>query len=321
MSTKRPFRSKKDWWLPYREKIFFLVCLCLLFILSPQKQTQGVVIALSDFYPSEHTALPIPTPAPYPVNTKNTNIPESISAQAISIIDVASGVTMFQKNETTPMPPASTTKIMTALVALDLFNLSEIVTVPEATIEGQLMDLQAGERMTVENLLYGMLVYSGNDAAWALASHHPEGVGAFVALMNQKAKTLNLDQTSYSDPIGLDDPLQRMSSRDLARLSRYAMGNPVIAKMVAIPQITVSNADYTNFYDLKNVNQLLGKVPGVAGIKTGRTQEAGENLVTLVNRGGHQVIIVTLHCEDRFSDATKLIDWVFSNYQWVKYGT
>lgn len=228
---------------------------------------------------------------------------------------------MFQKNETAPMHPASTTKIMTALVALDLFKLEDIVTIPEATIEGQLMKLSPGEKMSVENLMYGMLVYSGNDAAHALASYHPQGVSAFIDLMNQKAKELHLEQTTFANPTGLDDPAQKMSSRDLARLSRYAIQNPVIAKIVAIPSITVADADYKNFYDLRNVNQLLGKIPGVAGIKTGWTQEAGENLVTLVNRDGHQVIIVTLRSKDRFGDATKLIDWVFANYQWVSYGS
>jgi serine-type D-Ala-D-Ala carboxypeptidase (penicillin-binding protein 5/6) len=320
MSAKHPFRSKKNWWLPYREKILFLLFIALFFLISPRRETQGVVIALSDFYPLKQESLPIPTPAPYPVNLK-TKTPPEISAQAISIIDVDSGVTMYQKNESVPLPPASTTKIMTALIVLDLYKTSDIVTVPEATVDGQLMKLTAGERMTVENLLYGMLVYSGNDAALTLAAYHPGGVSAFVDLMNQKAKELNLEQTTFTNPIGLDDPRQRMSARDLARLSRFAIQNPLIAKMVAIPEITISDADYKNFYDLKNVNQLLGKIPGVAGIKTGWTEEAGENLVTLINRDGHKIIIVTLHSKDRFGDQTKLIDWVFGNYQWVKYGS
>ena len=178
------------------------------------------------------------------------------------------------------------------------------------------MGLVSGERLTVENLLFGTLVQSANDATYALAENYPGGVEKFVEAMNKKAKDLHLVNSTFTNPIGFDDPNHKMTPMDLARLASVALTNKTVAKMVAIPQITVSDVTHTYFHPLTNVNQLLGKIPGVGGIKTGWTAEAGENLVTLVERNGHRVIIVTLKSLDRFSDTGKLIDWVFANYQW-----
>jgi D-alanyl-D-alanine carboxypeptidase (penicillin-binding protein 5/6) len=181
------------------------------------------------------------------------------------------------------------------------------------------MGLIPGERITVENLLYGSLIHSGNDAAWALADHYPGGEQKFVEAMNAKAKELHLTQSQFTNPVGYDNPNHKMSPVDLALLGEAALNNKVIAKMVAIPSITISDVTHTYFHQLKNVNELLGKIPGVGGIKTGWTEEAGENLITLVERSGHRVIIVVLHSQDRFGDTSNLINWIFNNYQWKVY--
>jgi D-alanyl-D-alanine carboxypeptidase (penicillin-binding protein 5/6) len=194
--------------------------------------------------------------------------------------------------------------------------LDDTVTVKAVASEGQVMGLVPGERITVENLLFGALIHSGNDAAWALAEHYPGGVDKFVSAMNQKAQMLHLTKSTFTNPAGYDNPMHKMTPLDLAKLGSIALRNKTIAKMVAIPQITVSDVTHTYFHPLTNVNQLLGKIPGVGGIKTGWTEEAGENLITLVERGGHRVIIVVLKSLDRFTDTTKLIDWVFANYRW-----
>jgi len=316
----KQFRSKKYWWVNCREKIFFLVFLALFLLITPRKEGEVVVAAFPEFPLVKQEILPVPTPAPYPVNITGKKPPEDVTAHAVYVVDVTSGVPIYAKNETDPVPPASTTKLMTALVALDLYKPTDIVTIHESTVDGQLMNLLSNERMTVENLLYGMLINSGNDAADALARFHPNGYGAFIAAMNEKAKSLHLSQSSFTNSVGFDEANHVMSAKDLSRIARIAMTNPLIAHIVGIPQITISDVDHTIYHQLKSTNALLGKVPGVSGIKTGYTQEAGEALVTQVERNNRTIIFVVLRSKDRFNDTTQLIDWVFSNHQWMNYG-
>lgn len=259
---------------------------------------------------------PPPTPHPYPVNKTGVYPASSVSAESIVVLDVDSHVYLYKRNDQMPLFPASTTKIMTALVALDSYNLDDIVTINMTSASGQVIGLIPGEKMTVENLLYGALIHSGNDAAQALADFYPGGADAFVGKMNEKAKSLHMDQSRFTNPAGYDDPEHKMTAMDLSILAKAAIENKVVAKMVAIPSISVSDVTHTYFHKLSNVNQLLGKIPGVAGIKTGWTEAAGENLVTFVDRNNHRVIFVVLHSRDRFGDTTKLIDWVFGNYRW-----
>jgi len=259
---------------------------------------------------------PPPTPHPYPVNKKNLYPGDEVSAESVVVLDVDSHVYLYKRNESLLLFPASTTKIMTALVALDNYELDDVVTIGTQSAVGQVIGLVAGEKMTVENLLYGALIHSGNDAAQILADHYQGGTQAFIDKMNEKAKQLHMDNTHFKNPTGYDDPEHKMTAMDLATLSKAAIQNKIIAKMVAIPSISISDVTHTYFYKLTNVNQLLGKIPGVAGIKTGWTEAAGENLVTFVDRDGHRVIFVVLHSKDRFGDTTKLIDWVYSTYAW-----
>lgn len=303
---------KKNW-----HHIVFLFLLCI-FTLGIPGQNAYTLANPPDGHPL--LALPpAPSPAPYPINVQNVYPSFEITATGVIVLDVDSGVYLYKRNEDELLSPASTTKILTALVALEAFELDDIVTVGSVTNSGQVMNLVSGERITVENLLFGALVQSGNDAAWALAEHFPGGVGAFVQAMNQKAKDLYLTKSTFTNPVGYDDPNHKMTPTDLARLGSIALDNHEIAKMVAIPQITVSDVTHTHFHPLTNVNQLLGKIPGVGGIKTGWTEEAGENLVTLVERDGHRVIIVVLKSQDRFADTIFLINWVFANYRWDQY--
>jgi D-alanyl-D-alanine carboxypeptidase (penicillin-binding protein 5/6) len=317
--AKKSFRKNKYWWVACREKIVFLCLLAIIFVVTPQKQGT-VAIASFPEIPQKHTnTLPIPSPAPYPMNTTGIQPPE-VTAHAVDIVDVQSGVSLYTKNDREPLAPASTTKIMTAMVALDHFNPDDIITIREATLSSAVMDLIPNERITVENLLYGLLIPSSNDAAYALAEFFPGGESAFMEEMNRKAKELGLTQTNFTNPVGFDDPNHIMSAHDLARMSRLSMQYPLISKIVAIPAITVSDEDHMYFHTLRTTNQLLGIIPGVSGIKTGSTPMAGENLVTLVERNGKKVIIIALNSQDRFTDTESLINWVFSNHQWIQYG-
>lgn len=315
MPKKKQHRIQSAWWLRQWYKIFFFIVLAgfLLFIPGQNLYTLSTE---SNGSILRHLPFVLPPPAPYPKNVTGITPGAEITASGIYIVDVDSGVPLFKRNETLLFSPASTTKILTALVALDAYTLDDVVTVQTLVNDGQDMGLVSGERVSVENLLFGALVASANDAAYTLAEVYPGGVTAFVEAMNLKAKALHLENSTFTNPVGYDDPIHKMTPMDLARLATVALSNRTIAKMVAIPQITVSDVTHTYFHSLTNVNQLLGKIPGVGGIKTGWTEEAGENLVTLIERSGHRVILVVLHSKDRFGETASLIDWVFANHVW-----
>ncbi|HUD20363.1 MAG TPA: D-alanyl-D-alanine carboxypeptidase family protein [Patescibacteria group bacterium] len=316
---KRASVQKIPWFITNWDKILFLIFVGIFILLSPG-QNIYTIGKLAEPISNPTVSLNVPTPAPYPTNSTGVYPGSEVTATGVVVLDINSGVFMYKRNADVSLSPASTTKILTALVALDSYNLDDVVTIKTATVDGQVMGLVPGEQMTVENLLYGALIYSGNDAAWAIADHYPGGEPAFVDAMNKKAQALHLDHSTFTNPVGFDDPNHKMTPIDLAHLGSVALQNKTIAKMVAIPEITISDVTHTYFYPLKNVNELLGKIPGVGGIKTGWTEEAGENLMTLVDRNGHKVITVVLHSQDRFGDTEKLINWIFANYQWVPYG-
>ncbi|MBI2594668.1 MAG: D-alanyl-D-alanine carboxypeptidase [Candidatus Colwellbacteria bacterium] len=244
----------------------------------------------------------------------NEPVPK-ISAQAAFIYDPLSAVVLYDKNGDIPLAPASTTKIMTALVALDNYNLQEVVTVPKIKVTGQKMNLIWGEQLTIENLLQGLLIFSANDAGEVLASHFSGGREAFIAAMNEKAVDLHLAQTHFLNPTGIFMPGHQSSAQDLARLANFAMANSVLAQIVATRHELVTSQT-GQLHDLFNLNILLGTVPGVIGVKTGKTDEGGEALVTYVKRDGGSVLIVVLGSQDRFGDTKALIDWVYRTHQW-----
>jgi serine-type D-Ala-D-Ala carboxypeptidase (penicillin-binding protein 5/6) len=315
---KEIIQSQWNWYKRYWDRVLFLFVFAIFILRIPGQNIYTV--HMSGLLP-ESTKIPItiPDPYPYPENTTGVMPGSEITATGVVILDADSGVYLYKKNENMLLSPASTTKILTALVALDAYKLDDVVTVQNIVNDGQVMGLLSGEKITVENLLYGALIHSGNDAAYALADHYPGGVPAFVAAMNKKAKEIHLENSTFTNPVGYDDPAHQMTAIDLSRLARVALGNKTIVKMVAIPAITISDVTHTYFHSLKNVNQLVGKIPGVSGIKTGWTENAGENLVTLVERNGRKIILVVLKSADRFGETVKLIDWVFANYEWKTY--
>ncbi len=293
--------------------LFFLM-LCFIFISS-------TALALSKhlpFVPPERIKVlaDSKTFPPNPVLKQKDAYP-ILSAQGVVAIDLESGVPLYEKNPDAPLLPASTTKIVTALVSLDTYPLDSVLTVGDRiTVDGQKMGLFAGEKMKVEDLLYGLLVYSANDSAEVLAQNYPGGYDAFIESMNNKARDLFMTNSHFDNPIGLDGNEQRSTARDLVRASEIAMKNPEFAKIVGTKEIVVTDASGKFSYDLKNVNQLLGVVPGVVGIKTGWTESARENLVTYIIRDQHKVMITLLGSQDRFGETKELIDWIFNNYEW-----
>lgn len=253
--------------------------------------------------------------SPVPTISKTASFP-IVSAQAALAIDLTSGVTLYEKNPDSPLLPASTTKIVTALVAREYYPLDLVLKVGDIKIEGQKMGLIKGEEITVESLLYGLLVYSANDAAEVLAQNFPGGRDLFIVAMNIKAKELNLDHSKFSNPTGLDGNGHVSTARDLILVSEIAMEDPIFATIVGTKQKIVKSTNGKIVHNLKNINELLGSVDGVLGVKTGWTENARENLVTYLDRDGRQIMIALLGSQDRFGETKELIDWIFANYSW-----
>lgn len=299
-------------------KLFYLSLLSFVFVAS-------VALVLSVPNSSsrpEASKSPTAFP-PLPVISKEVSFP-IVSAQAALAIDMNSQVSLYEKRADSPYLPASTTKIITALVAMEYYPLNLPLKVPDVRVEGQKMGLLTGEEIEVEDLLYGLLVYSANDAAEVLAQNFPAsptggpgGRDLFIVAMNLKAKELGLVHSRFSNPAGLDDGDGHVTTaRDLIRVSEIAMKNPLFAKIVSTREKTVSSSNGRIVHKLKNINELLGSVDGVLGVKTGWTENARENLVTYIERDGHRVMIALLGSQDRFGETRELIDWIFLSYTW-----
>ena len=237
----------------------------------------------------------------------------ALAARAAILVDVDTGQVLLAHNDQQRLPMASTTKIMTALLALERGNLDEVVTVPaEALTVGESsMFLQAGEQLTLRDLLYGLLLVSGNDAAMTIALHIAGSEAAFVQMMNDRAAALGLSNTHFVNPHGLDAPDHYASADDLYRLARAALAYPEFATIVSTTQHNTAG------HALTNKNELLTAYAGADGIKTGTTDLANECLVASVNRDGHRVLAVILGSTQRYEDARRLFDHYFTHYSWL----
>ncbi len=235
-----------------------------------------------------------------------------LSAQAALLGDSDTNQVLATANDRQSRPMASTTKIMTALLVLERANLADPVVVsPAALVGGSTMGLAAGEVVTVEDLLWGLLLNSGNDAAMALAEHVAGSADAFVALMNQRAAELGMRNTRFANPHGLDEADHYSSAYDLWLVTQEALKYPLFSEMVAAPAHTAAGRQ------LFNQNELLGSYPGADGVKTGTTLAAGQNLVGSVTADGHREIAVVLGSQDRYSDAAAVFDHFFRYWRWA----
>ncbi|MEI7653344.1 MAG: hypothetical protein WCJ70_03660 [bacterium] len=241
-----------------------------------------------------------------------------VSAEGLFVVDIGSWTPVLIRNEQASLFPASTTKMITALTSRRLYPQHMIVDVKVATTEGQLMDLHDGERITVENLLYGSLVHSANDAAYALAWAGGDPT-AFVAEMNQTAYAVGMRASRFTNPAGFDEPDMYSTPRDLAFAARAILADPYLRAMVSTKSITVLDEDFRYAHQLTNVNQLLGVVPGLGGVKTGLTEGAGQNLVSYYKQPdtSHEYLIVVMKSEDRFKDTEAIIKWLQTDVSYV----
>jgi len=241
----------------------------------------------------------------------------TISASSAIVMEMESGRVLYGKNERVKKPMASTTKIMTAIVALENGNLNDIVKVSKraASIRGSIVGLQEGKEYSLKALLYGMMLSSGNDAAIAVAEHIGGSVENFVAMMNKKAAELNAFDTSFENPHGLDSENHYSTAYDMALITRYALKNETFARIVGTVNMNIGD------FSLYNTNEMLTMYNGADGVKTGYTGKAGRCLVTSAERDGMKLISVVLGCPSRKTRAEsskKILDYAFENYKIYK---
>lgn len=250
---------------------------------------------------------------------KSHAVEPALKAKAALAMDAGTGLVLFEKNSHTPLPMASLTKIMTAVTILESHNLSEVVTIDEnyASLAGVKIGLQKNEKITVGNLLIGLLVRSGGDAAMALAKYHSGSAEAFTRAMNQKAALLNLKKTQFKNPIGLDEEGHYSTAYELAMLTKYAMQDPRFRAIVRLPEAEISSINGAINHTFKNTNVLLNSYLRILGVKTGTTDAAGDSIINWA-RGpeDQEVIAVLLDSPDRFQENKSLIEWSFRNYFW-----
>lgn len=244
----------------------------------------------------------------------------NLTATSAAVIDLDSSTILLAKNGTEKLLPASTSKLMTAIIARELFQLDEVVTVNEPpAVNGAAITFHQGEQLTMDSLIQALLIQSGNDAALIIANHHPKGEAGFVREMNLKAQALNMTNTHFQNVIGFDHPEHYSTAIDLALLSREAMKDEVIRAIVRQPRTLITDITGMRQHFLYSTNLLLAQDPTVVGIKTGTTEGAGEVLITQVEREGRRILIVVMGSADRYLDTKELIEWTYSHYQWVEF--
>jgi D-alanyl-D-alanine carboxypeptidase (penicillin-binding protein 5/6) len=236
-----------------------------------------------------------------------------INARSALVMDFESGRVLFEKNGYIKRPMASTTKIMTAIIALENGNLDDIVKVSKnaASIWGSTIHLSTGEEVSLRELMYGLLLCSGNDAAIAISEHIAGSMEEFLNMMNRKAEEIGARHTHFTSPHGLDGTGHYTTAYDLAVITRYALNNPVFNEIVKTKSITIGKRFMTN------TNEMLSGYEGADGVKTGYTGKAGRCLVTSATREGRRYISVVLFCDNRYQRALsskKILDYAFANY-------
>ncbi len=291
----------------------FLIFTAVVAVLVLPKTKWAKLLELPHAHLAGQTA---PTPQIFPKPKEVYSEAPQISARSAVVIDARTGISLFEKDPNLKHLPASTTKMMTALVALQKCDPAYIVTVNSPEKEGSKMGLVEGDRVSVETLIRGMMIASANDAALTLSQNCATSYEDFISRMNKKAQELNMKNSHFVNPAGFDNDLQYSTAIDLAKLARVALANPIVADAVKTRSTVVTDAAGLKTYFLENVDKLLGIVEGLDGGKTGQTEGSLENLITKTTRENNSVIVSVLGSKDRFGETQKLIEWAFANYSW-----
>src|SRR5947209_8040193 len=240
-----------------------------------------------------------------------------VSASSAIVMDAQSGKVLWSKDPNTPRFPASTTKIMTAMLLIERCLPTDVITAPPGVdkVEGASLHLVPGEQLTAQEMLYGILLRSANDGCVAVAYHISGSVPAFVQLMNQRARELGCKNTHFDNPNGLNDDEHTISAMDLAIIARAAMQYPAFREAAGSRKHTLQRTVNTQDRFLTNHNKYLEMDSTADGIKTGWTRPAGHCYVGSATRNGYRVITVLLHSADWKQDHPKMLDWAFANHE------
>ena len=242
------------------------------------------------------------------------------SAKAACVLEFHTGRVLFESNMHARLPMASTTKVMTALLALEMGKAQDTVICSENAfgVSGTSIYLQLGETLTLEQMLLGLMLSSGNDAAVAIAEHIGGTTEAFVALMNERAKEIGAVNTHFANPHGLPDENHYTTAYDLALITREAMGNEQFRRLVSTAKASIPWQGRSYMRQLSNKNKLLSAYPGATGVKTGFTSKAGRCLAFGAMRDGMELVGVVLGCGDWFDEAARLMDGCFETYSMTR---
>lgn len=236
---------------------------------------------------------------------------QPITAQSAVILDRDSKTVLFEKNSHVRFSMASTTKLMTALVGAEYFRPNDILNAYSSQVEGVNVGVEVGNKLFFKDVLYGLLLPSGNDIALMIAQNYPGGEEAFVYMMNQKADELHLVNTHFADPAGLNDDGNYTTASELAELATQVSKNEEISLAMGTKFKVIRTIDNVKIFELSNLNRLLG-LYGVSGMKTGHTEGAGDVLITSTTLSGHNYIIVVMQSLDRFLDTEILLGSILS---------
>lgn len=241
-------------------------------------------------------------------------LPDPFPQKAASYLVTVNGKPLWARSPDKPLPPASLTKVMTALLVLERGRLDEIATVgPGAEREtGSRIGLKAGDRMKVGDLLAAAVIQSANDACRALAEHVGGSEARFVAMMNRRAAALGLSRTRFANACGHDGAGHLSTARDLARLAEAALAHKTFSDLAATVRTSVRTADGTRAFDLENKNELIGRYPGAIGVKSGFTAKAGKCVIALAERDNIRVMLVLLGASERWWNAEAMLDRAFA---------
>lgn len=242
--------------------------------------------------------------------------PLSASASAVSEIamELTTGKVLYEGNADVRLPMASTTKILTAIIIIEDCNLDEVITVPDEAVgvEGSSIYLKKGEEIDVRDLLYGLMLRSGNDSAASLAIHHSGSIEKFAEVMCERAKTIGAENSSFKNPSGLPDDNHYTTARDLCKIARYAMSNETFREIVGTKNYT------GKFRTFVNKNKMLTTCEGANGVKTGYTVKAGRCLVSSCEREGMDIVCVVLNCPDMYERSKAIFDNCFNKFELAK---
>ncbi|CAN5190622.1 hypothetical protein BH09PAT1_BH09PAT1_7540 [soil metagenome] len=286
------------------------------FIVPRKSDNEKYLSPLPDFLTrginKQVTLLDLWSPFVEQIQGNEKAIPD-FTAASILMYDLTTNKALFEHNSKAQLPMASLTKIMTAIISLESKRSDDMYNVSSSALVGEdSMGLSVGETLTQEELLYGLMLPSGNDAAEVLADNYPNGGRiAFVQAMNDKAKALGLTDTVFSNPSGLQgDGTQHTTAADLVVITRYALDTfPIFDQVVSTYEHDIPETSTHKAYQLFNETNLLTTYPGVKGVKTGYTPEAGYCLVTLLDYQGHRIIGVILQSEDRREEMRNFLDY------------